>query len=234
MYRLAFLLCPPLLFLAAIVTVSAVTAQTQETVEGRLIASWRAHFVTPAGPFTSTFRPQPDGSFKTLIVGANGEMLESGRVRAADGKWQVQKSNGQTDGGSYIFEDSNTVTFKGFGPPITWVRVPDIENMAQRGTQMPPNQMPGNQYPPNPSNPNLSNGGGHSEWGGTRGLPPRPWEENADLRMYDQPPVDNRSPQQMYPNQMPPNQMPPNWVRPNSMQGGMPQQQQPQRIPVRR
>ncbi len=92
-------------------------------IDPRLVGTWQATVTNAHGHWTFLFRPEAGGAFRTRISGPAPMPDDVGVLAARDGRWTVQRPNGNNDAGTYRFLDADTVTFTGKGGTLRYERV---------------------------------------------------------------------------------------------------------------
>jgi hypothetical protein len=101
-------------------------------IDPRLVGTWRTTLTNVHGQWTFLFRPEANGAFRTQITGPAPLPDDVGVLAARDGRWTVQRPNGNNDAGTYTFLDPDTVSFTGKGGTLRYERVSAAASKSPR------------------------------------------------------------------------------------------------------
>ncbi len=104
----------------AIAALLAVPAMAE--VDPRLLSAWQAVVTDASGTWILQFRPEYDGRYATRVTGPAPMPDETGVIEASDGRWSVNKDDGNTDEGTYVFVTPDVVSFTGRSGTVVWQR----------------------------------------------------------------------------------------------------------------
>jgi hypothetical protein len=112
-------------------------------VDERMTGTWHASL----GQWTMTFEADADGRYRTTFYGSFAPPAETGGIEALDGKWQLRKDSGETDGGIYYFVSDDALVMQGGKGALTWQRGPAVPAPASPPASTPA-QPSTAQFPP--------------------------------------------------------------------------------------
>lgn len=122
-------------------------------VDERLVGTWQATAVVPAGPVTMRLTTAANGEYTTTFYSRLPLPNDSGTLTAADGEWRMEKVTGGVEEGTYRVLEDGSVLFESRTGPVLWSRVADASAAppvatASGSEQAPTSTAPTSDRPP--------------------------------------------------------------------------------------
>jgi hypothetical protein len=103
--------------------VGADDPKPESAVASDLVGAWTTAIHNQYGDWTLTFKVELSGAYRTLCKGPAPLPDDIGHFAAQGGKWQVRKASGETDQGTYVLSDQDTLSLTGKAGTLTWKRL---------------------------------------------------------------------------------------------------------------